>query len=101
MVNFTHQVKTETHKQEQAAGRKLFGGIMSRSGINMISSIVMNSIRTGTSFKDTANTSLLWFNNTLMALMEASPPIELVSDVAAIPQRRFDLLLYPLPHQYN
>lgn len=72
------QVNTDTHVQEQRAGRKLFGGVMCRSGLQMLGNMLGNTLTAGRTFKDTANTGLLYFNGRLMALMEASKPYEMV-----------------------
>jgi len=74
---FNRYVNTDTHVQEQRAGRKLFGGVMCRSGLQMLGNMLGNTLTAGRTFKDTANTGLLYFNGRLMALMEASKPYEM------------------------
>lgn len=50
----------------------------------MLGNIILNALRTGRTFKDTANTGLLFFNNRLLALMEASKPFEMVGAFASL-----------------
>jgi len=71
------KVNTDTHAMEQKAGGRLFGGVMVKSGYKMLLNMLGNQLTTGTAFKQTANTGLLYFNGRLLALMEASKPYEM------------------------
>jgi hypothetical protein len=48
----------------------------------MLLNMLGNQLTTGTAFKQTANTGLLYFNGRLLALMEASKPYEMVRAIS-------------------
>eukprot|EP00854_Cymbomonas_tetramitiformis_P011461 gene11461-13546_t len=70
-------IETESHVREKNAGRKLYDGVLVYNGYTLLGNLLKNLLRTGTTFKSTANTALLYFNGKLLALMEASLPVEL------------------------
>mmetsp|Transcript_45964 Transcript_45964/g.146729 ORF Transcript_45964/g.146729 Transcript_45964/m.146729 type:complete len:317 (+) Transcript_45964:2234-3184(+) len=74
---FNRWVRSLGFQREDKANGRIYGGVLSSNGFQVLWSIIQNFVRTGTQFKDTANTSLVYHAGHLLALMEAGLPSKL------------------------